>query len=67
MDFELKVDVRNKLKLDALKLCKFTDSGFKLHRLLSTEYDKYNMESEGFMNAELLKVVGSPSKSNLRF
>ena len=67
MDFELKVNVRDKLKSDALKLCKFTDSGFEMHRLLSIEYDKYNMDSEGLMNAELLKVVGSPAKSDLRF
>ena len=66
MDFELKVNVRDKLKLDALKLFKFTDSGFEMHRLLSIGYDKYNMDSEGLMNAELLKVVGSPSKSDLR-
>ena len=67
MDFELKVDVRNKLKLDALKLCKFRDSGFEMYRLLSIEYDKYNMDSEGLMSAELLTVVSSSSQSVLRF
>ena len=67
VDFELKVDVMNKLKLDALKLCKFRDSGFEMYRLRSIEYDKYHMDSVGPMNAELLKVLGSPSKSDLRF
>ena len=59
--------MRNKLKLDALKLRRSTDSGFEMHRLLSIAYDKYHMDSEGPMNAELLKVAGSPSKSDLRF
>ena len=67
MDFELKVKVRNKLKLDSLKLCKFRDSGFEMYRMLSIEYGKYNMDSEGLTKAELLTVVSSPAKSDLRF
>ena len=47
VDFELKVKVRNKLKLDSLKLCEFRDSGFEMYRMLSIEYGKYNMDSEG--------------------
>ena len=47
VDFELNVKVRKKLKLDSLKLCEFRDSGFEIYRMLSIEYGKYNMDSEG--------------------
>ena len=63
MDFEFKLSVRSKLELNALKLCKSTSSGFAMYRLLNIEYDKYNMDSESIMNAELLDFVSSPSKN----